>query len=178
MLRARGSGLRALQGFRRWLEDTACANVCDNYLENGRSCSPLICILFEIAARACPGASECSKSVASAGPETAECSTGAARICSGTAKCSTGALRATVEVQNARREPLEPPLAPQHARKVPLAPIAARCVRCLRSKWPLEGCWLVIVYYPHHIYVRTYVRTYIYETIAFYTLFARWGVYP
>ena len=59
-------------------------------------------------------------------------------------------------------------MAPQHARKVPLAPIAARCVRCLRSKWPLEGCLLVIVYYRHHIYVRTYVRTHVYTNVRTY----------
>ena len=92
---------------------------------------------LEIAARACPRAAECLAS--------------AARICSETARCLPGALRATMEVQNTRWEPLETALAPQHARKVPLAPTAARCVRCLRSKWPLEECWLVFVYYRHHL---------------------------
>ena len=128
---------------------------------NGRSSLAQRRSWFEIAARACRG--------------TAESSTGAARICSRTAKCSIGALRTTAEVQNARREPLEPALAPQHARKVPLAPIAARCVRCLRSKCPLQECWLVFVYHRHHFflgstllracYARVHISIYIYVCI-------------
>ena len=107
---------------------------------NGRSSLAHSRNWLEMAARACPGA--------------AECLTGAApRISPGTAKCSIGDLRAIAEVQNARREPLELVLAPPHARKVPLAPIAARCVRCLRSKWPLEQCWLAFVYYWHHFFL-------------------------
>ena len=104
---------------------------------NGCSSLPQSRNWLEMAARACPGP--------------AECSTGAARACSGSAKCSTAALRALAGMLNARLEPLEPDLAPQHARKMPLAPTAARYVACLRSKWPLEECWLVFVYYRHHL---------------------------
>ena len=43
-------------------------------------------------------------------------------------------------------------MAPQHARKVSLAP-TPRCVRCLLSKWPLKECWLVFVYYRHHLFL-------------------------
>ena len=134
------NGRSSLARSRSWLEMAARAwPGAAAGSRNGRSSLAQRRSWLEMDARACPGA--------------AECSTGAARICSGTAKCSTGALRATAEVQNARREPLEPALAPQHARKVPLAPTAARCVRCLRSKWPLGECWLVFVYYRHHLFL-------------------------
>ena len=117
---------------------------------NGRSSPPRSRKYSKSAARVCPGA--------------AEWSTGAARVCPGTAECSTGAARATPEAQNARRVPLEPAQEPQHARKVPLKPTAVRCVRFLRSKWPLEKGWLLFVFYRVHtsIYIYIYIDTYKY----------------
>ena len=107
---------------------------------------------LEMAARACPGA--------------AEYSTGASRVCPGAAECAMGAA-ATPEPQNARRAPLEPALEPQnarqvllesalepqHARKVPLEPTAVRCVRFLRSKWPLEKYCPLFVYSRHRLWL-------------------------
>ena len=73
----------------------------------------------------------------------------------GTAECSTGAARATPE-----------------ARKVPLEPTAVRCVRCLRSKWPLEKCCLLFFHSRHQLllgsallracYARAHTSIYIY----------------
>ena len=72
-----------------------------------------------------------------------------------TAECSTVAARATPE-----------------ARKVSLEPTAVRCVRFLRSKWPLEKCCPLCVFYRHHLmlgstllracYARVHTSTYIY----------------
>ena len=59
-------------------------------------------------------------------------------------------LEPAPEPQDAPRVPLEPALEPQHARKVPLELTAVRCVRFLRSKWPLEKCCLLFLYYRHH----------------------------
>ena len=44
-----------------------------------------------------------------------------------------------------------PALEQQHARKVPLETTAVRCVRFLRSKWPLEKCCPLFVFYRHHL---------------------------
>jgi hypothetical protein len=60
-------------------------------------------------------------------------------------------LEPALEPQNARRGPLEPALEPPHARKVPLEPTAVRCVRFLRSKWPLEKYCPLFVFYRHHL---------------------------
>ena len=100
----------------------------------------------------------------------------AARACPRAAAGSKWPLKLAPEPQNARkvllkpgpqphaRWPLEPAqLAPgssrrswpaleqQHARKVPLEPTAVRCVRFLRSKWALEKCCPLFVFYRHHL---------------------------
>ena len=111
---------------------------------NGCSSPPRSRSWLEMAARARPGAAEYSKSAARVCPGAAECSMGAARVFPGTAECSTGAARATPEPQNARRVTPE-------ARKVPLEPTAVRCVRCLRSKWPLEKCCLLFFHSRHQL---------------------------
>ena len=116
---------------------------------------------LEMAARARPGA--------------AECSTGADRVCPGTAECSTGAARATLEAQNGRRVPLEPALEPQHARKVPLEPTAVRCVRFVRSKSAVScssviginfcsapPCFVHVMHGFTLVYIYIYIYTYIY----------------
>ena len=68
--------------------------------------------------------------------------------------------------------PLEPALEPQHARKAPLEPTAVRCVRFLRSNWPLEKCCPLCVCYRHQLllgstllracYARAHTSIYIY----------------
>ena len=77
-------------------------------------------------------------------PGGAEGSTGAARACPGAAACSKSAARAT----------------------------AVRCVRFLRSKWPLENCCLMFVFYRYQLllsstllracYARVHTSIYIY----------------
>ena len=92
---------------------------------------------LEMASRACLGAAAALEMVA--------------RACPVAAECSKWPLEPTPEPQNARRVPLESALEPQHARKVPLEPTAVRCVRFLRSKWPLEKCCLVFFYSRHQL---------------------------
>ena len=106
---------------------------------------------LEMAARACPGVAEYSTGAARACPGAAECSTGASRASPEPQNARRVPLEPALEPQNARRGPLEPALEPQHARKVPLEPTAVRCVRFLRSKWPLEKCCPLFVFYRHHL---------------------------
>ena len=87
----------------------------------------------------------------------------------GIAECSTGAARATPEAQNARRVPLVPAQEPQHARKVPLEPTAVRCVRFLRSKWPLEKCRLLFVFYRHQLLLGATLLRACYAQVFIYT---------
>ena len=117
----------------------------------GRSSPPRGRRWLEMAARACPGAAEYSTGAARACPGAAECSTGASRASPEPQNARRVPLEPALEPQNARRGPLEPALEPQHARKVPLEPTAVRCVRFLRSKWPLEKCCPLFVFYRHHL---------------------------
>ena len=152
-------GRSSLARSRRWLEMASkCYYLLHVPLEpgpepqmarNGCSSPPRSRNWLEMAARARPGAAEYLKSANRVCPGAAECSTGASRVYPGTAECSTGAARATPE-EDARQVPLEPALEPQHARKVPLEP-TVRCVRFLRSQWPLEKCCPLFVFYRHHI---------------------------
>ena len=56
-----------------------------------------------------------------------------------------------------------PSLAPHRARKVPLSPVAVRCLRCLRSKWPLKECCLfsfimgILFPWLHYLYIYIYI---------------------
>ena len=139
---------------------------------NGRSSSPRGRRWLEMAARACPGAAEYSTGAARACPGAAECSTGASRASPEPQNARRVPLEPALKPQNARRGPLEPALEPQHARKVPLEPTAVRCVRFLRSKWPLEKCCPLFVFYRHHLllgstllracYARVHTSIYIY----------------
>ena len=139
---------------------------------NGRSSPPRGRRWLEMAARACPGAAEYSTGAARACPGAAECSTRASRASPEPQNARRVPLEPALEPQNARRGPLEPALEPQHARKVPLEPTAVRCVRFLRSKWPLEKCCPLFVFYRHHLllgstllracYARVHTSIYIY----------------
>ena len=57
-------------------------------------------------------------------------------------------LGATPEAQNGRRVLLEPAQEPRHARKVVFEVTTVRCVRFLRSQWPLG---LLFVCYRHQL---------------------------
>ncbi len=75
---------------------------------NGRSSLPRSRRMLEMAARACPGATECSKTCARACPGAADCSKSAARACPGTAACSNSAPRAHSEAASCSNSPLPP----------------------------------------------------------------------
>ena len=71
------------------------------------------------------------------------------RNCPRAEKYSTGSTRATAEPQNALGMPLE--LGAARCSKSASRVTAARCVCCLRSKWPLRQSRHLFVYY-HLIY--------------------------
>ena len=88
------------------------------------------------------------------------------------------AARARPGAADGSKWPLEPAQEPQNTRKVPIEPTAVRCVRFLRSKWPLEKCCLLFVCYRHQLllgstllracYARVHTSIYIYIHIYIY----------
>ena len=114
---------------------------------NGVSSPPRSRKWLEMAARARPGAAEYSTGASRVCPGAAECSTGAARACPGTAECSTGAAQACSGAAACSKS-----AARAHSH---------RCVHVLRSKWPLEKCFLLFFYSrPQLLLGSTLLRAY------------------
>ena len=157
---------------------------CRQNLLQGRSC-------LEIAGRACPGAAAGSKwplelapepqnarkVLLKPGPEPQNAREVVLEPAPEPQNAPKMRLEPAPDPQNARRVSLELAPEPQQARKVLLEPTAVRCVRFLRSTWPLEKCCLLFVCYRHQLllgsillracYARVHTSIYIYIYYGF-----------